>query len=96
MSLSFEAPREPGMPHLDLSQYENRKRVALLSDREHQNRGGLSVTHDSHAVEGTRRLSVGGSFKGTLGPSETYGRDIDLSNAVPVSGNFTVTLEALD
>ena len=96
VSLGFEAPDwKPGSPEMDMVLYENRKPVGTLFARENEEGGGLTVTLDSHALDGSS-LSMSGSFKGTLGPSDNYGRDIDLSQGVPVTGRFTVTLDQLD
>jgi hypothetical protein len=57
-------------------------------------RGGLTVTIEEQAIEGNF-MSVKGRFSGNFGASENYGRDVDLSSPVPVSGEFTVTLERL-
>lgn len=96
VSLSFEASRwEPSMPEMELSLYENRELLRKLYAREEEERGGLTVTLDSHAIDGTT-LSTSGSFEGTLGHSDNHGRDIDLSAGVPVTGSFNVTLEELN
>ncbi|MDF3605310.1 hypothetical protein PE067_03525 [Paracoccus sp. DMF-8] len=96
VSLGFEASRwEPSAPELDMSLYEIKERVAVLYGREEQERGGLSVTLDDHSIDGTQ-LSISGSFEGMLGPSDNFGNDIDLSQGVPVTGTFSVTLEQLE
>lgn len=96
LSLTFEASSwEPSVPEMDVSLYENRERVAVLYGREEQERGGLSVTLDDHSIVGTQ-LSISGNFEGTLGPSDNYGNDIDLSQGVLVTGTFVVTLAELD
>ncbi|MCB1313354.1 MAG: hypothetical protein KDK29_16415 [Sedimentitalea sp.] len=96
LSLGFEASRwQPSVPELEVDLYESRERVGKLYAREEEERGGLSVTLDSHAIDGTL-LSISGSFEGTLGPSDNYGRDIDLSQGIPVKGTFVVTLDQLE
>ncbi|PVA05569.1 hypothetical protein [Thalassorhabdomicrobium marinisediminis] len=96
ISLSFEAAGwQPSAPEMDLVLYENRKSVGRLFAREEEERGGLTVIVDSHAFDGTS-LSLSGSFEGTLGPSDNYGNDIDLSQGVPVTGTFDVVLETLE
>lgn len=96
LSLSFEASGwQPSVPEMDMTLYENRKPIGNLYAREEAERGGLTVIIESHAVDGTS-LSLAGSFAATLGPSENYGRDIDLSQGVPVTGTFDVVLEALE
>ena len=96
VSLSFEASGlQPSAPEMDMVLYENRKPVGRLFAREEEERGGLTVTVDSHAFDGTS-LSLTGSFDATLGPSDNDGGDIDLSQGVPVTGSFQVVLEALE
>jgi len=96
VSLGFAASRwEPSLPEMDLVLYENRKPVGRLYAREEEERGGLTVIVDSHVIDGTS-LSLTGSFEATLGPSDNYGGDIDLSQGVPVTGTFAVTLETLE
>lgn len=96
VSLSFEASRwQPGVPEMDMVLYENRKPVGELFAREENERGGLTVTLESHEIDGAL-LSISGIFEGTLGPSDNNGRDIDLSEGVPVTGRFTVTLDQLE
>ncbi|KPP83648.1 MAG: hypothetical protein HLUCCA08_07565 [Rhodobacteraceae bacterium HLUCCA08] len=96
MSLSFEASGwQPSVPEMDMVLYENRKSVGKLFAREEEERGGLAVTVDSHAFDGAS-LSLTGSFEATLGSSDNYGGDIDLSQGIPVTGTFDVVLEALE
>lgn len=96
VTLGFEAPSwQPGAPEMELVLYESRQRVGSLHAREEEDRGGLTVTLDSHSIDDSR-LSLNGSFEGVMGPSDNHGRDIDLSRGVPVSGTFAVTLEALE
>ncbi|KQI73008.1 hypothetical protein AN191_03645 [Loktanella sp. 5RATIMAR09] len=96
ISLSFEASAwQPSVPEMDMVLYENRKSVGKLFAREEAGRGGLIVTVDSHAFDGAS-LSLTGSFEATLGPSDNYGNDIDLSQGVPVTGTFDVVLEAME
>jgi opacity protein-like surface antigen len=66
-----------------------------LAAYEEEARGGLSVTIDSHALDGTS-LSLTGTFEGTLGipGPKSQGRPVDLSQGVPVTGSFNVTLDA--
>ncbi len=53
--------------------------------------GGLAVTVDTRAVAGYE-MTLSGTFSGRMGPSDNFGRDIDLSDPVPVTGRFSVTL----
>ena len=57
-------------------------------------RGGLTVALEEHAIDGNF-MSVQGQFSCNFGTSENYGRDIDLSDPLAVSGQFNVTLERL-
>ncbi|NNU81393.1 hypothetical protein HMH01_13200 [Halovulum dunhuangense] len=96
VSLSFEASRwEPAVPELDLTRYKDGAVVLKLFAREEADHGALSVTLEGHEVDGSM-LSLAGRFEGTMGTSDNFGRDIDLSDAVPVKGTFEVTLENLD
>jgi len=56
--------------------------------------GGLVVQLDKIESQDSL-LSLSGSFTSDVGPSENAGRDIDLSDPLPVSGRFSVTLEKL-
>lgn len=95
-SLGFEAARwQPSVPEMEIVLYENRKPAGRLYAREEEDGGGLTVIVDSHVINGTS-LSLTGSFEATLGPSDNYGRDIDLSQGVPVTGTFAVVLQALE
>lgn len=49
------------------------------------------VTVEAAVIDGDY-LILSGSFSGDLGTSRNYGGDIDLSDPVPVSGRFEVTL----
>lgn len=80
---------------MDLSRFEDGERVTQLFGREEAERGGIVIELDTYAIDGTR-LDLTGRFSGTLGPSENYGRDIDLSEGVAVSGSFSVSLQTLD
>lgn len=96
VTLSFEASRwDPAVPELEVMRYEGGELAERLFAGEEQARGALSVNLDGHEFDGST-LNLTGSFEGTLGPSENRGWDIDLSEGVPVAGNFAVTLEALE
>lgn len=56
--------------------------------------GGLTVALEEFAIDGDL-MSVHGQFSCNFGTSENYGRDIDLSDPLAVSGQFNVTLERL-
>ncbi len=56
--------------------------------------GGLAIEVETIAEDG-ETLSVQGRMTCELGTSENFGRDIDLSNAVPVSSAFNVKLQRL-
>ncbi|MEQ8559143.1 MAG: hypothetical protein RIB03_12570 [Henriciella sp.] len=58
---------------------------------EDQDEGGLKVTVDSTSVTGDA-LSITGSFVAQMGPSDNFGRDIDLSDPVEITGRFDVKL----
>ncbi|SHG70674.1 hypothetical protein [Marivita hallyeonensis] len=53
--------------------------------------GGLTVVITERSLNDTE-LTVSGSFTGTLGRSDNFGQTIDLSEPMPVSGRFEVTL----
>jgi hypothetical protein len=53
--------------------------------------GGLEVTVDRAEAQGDF-LTVEGRFSAEMGPSEDYGRTVDLSDPIPVAGSFAVTL----
>ena len=53
--------------------------------------GGLTVTVTDSAFEDDL-LSITGTFDGTLGQSVDFGKTIDLSAPMPVSGTFEVNL----
>ena len=53
--------------------------------------GGLRITVHDRALDGDL-LSVSGRFEGMLGRSLDFGQTIDLSDPIPVSGTFEVTL----
>ncbi|MEQ6250371.1 hypothetical protein ABMC89_15860 [Sulfitobacter sp. HNIBRBA3233] len=96
VTLGFDAPGwTPSQAEMRLSRYEGGDAVLKLFANEDEEDGGLAVKLDSHALEGTL-MSLTGSVTGTLGTSDNYGRDIDLSDGIPVDGVFTVTLEELD
>jgi hypothetical protein len=56
---------------------------------------GAEVTLDEVITDGDF-LTISGSFKGDLGTSRNYGGDIDLSEPVPISGTFVVTLLSIN
>ncbi|MCL3881948.1 hypothetical protein [Marivita sp. GX14005] len=53
--------------------------------------GKLTVQVSRSVVEGPF-LAIEGSFSGAVGPSEDYGRTVDLSDPADVSGSFNVVL----
>jgi hypothetical protein len=53
--------------------------------------GALTVTLASSSVSG-EELSVAGSFEGRAGPSDNFGRDIDLAAGMDIEGTFDVVL----
>ncbi|MAM61477.1 hypothetical protein [Maritimibacter sp. UBA3975] len=53
--------------------------------------GGLAVMVDSVSVSG-EKLSVSGRFQSRMGPSDNFGRDIDLSDPMEIEGSFDVVL----
>jgi len=96
VTLGFDAAGwKPSLAEMRLSRYEDGEVVLRLFAGEDSEDGALSVTLDSHEVDGTV-LSLTGSLEGTLGTSENLGRDIDLSDGVPVKGTFAATLEELE
>ncbi len=96
LSLSFDAANwTPSVPELRLTRYEDSQAVEKLFSGEDQEDGALTVTLGSHDLNGTT-LSLTGSFQGTMGTSDNYGRDIDLSQGQPVEGTFEVTVEQLE
>ncbi|WP_099827992.1 hypothetical protein [Oceaniglobus indicus] len=96
VGLSFDAlDWTASAPEMTLWRFEDGTLMKRLWAFEESNRGGLQVTLDSHEVEGAT-LRMTGSLMGMLGPSENRGETIDMSDGVPVSGSFNVTLEALD
>jgi hypothetical protein len=96
LGLSFEASGwSPSGAEMDLSRFDGGERVLRVFGREEAERGGLAIELEEHEIDGGR-LSLTGRFTGALGPSENFGRDIDLSDGVPVSGRFSVTLETLE
>ncbi len=96
LGLSFEASGwSPSGAEMDLSRFDGGERVLHVFGQEEAERGGITVELDGHEIDGSR-LSLTGRFTGTLGPSKNFGRDIDLSDGVPVSGSFSVTLETLE
>jgi hypothetical protein len=96
VSLGFEAPRwTVGGTEMRLTRYENGEVAQRLYSGEDADEGGLLVSIDAHEVNGTE-LTLTGRFEGTMGTSENSGRDIDLSDGVPVAGTFEVTLAELD
>ena len=56
--------------------------------------GGLLVEVES-AVQNGDSLSIEGRISCLLGTSENYGRDIDLSDPLDVSANYTLVLKKL-
>jgi hypothetical protein len=57
-------------------------------------RGGLTVTLEEYSIEGDF-MSLQGRFSCDFGTSENVGRDIELTDSLPISGEFRVTLERL-
>lgn len=96
VSLGFDAPGwTPGRAEMQLTSYEDGEAVLQLFSGEDEEEGALSVVVDGHEVDGTT-LTLTGSFDGTMGTSDNFGRDIDLSDGVPVTGTFAVTLDELE
>lgn len=96
MGLGFQATRwEASSPEMTLWRFEDGTLVQRLFAYQEEERGALTVTLDSHELDGTK-LNLTGRLEGTLGTSESRGREIDLSDGVPVVGTFAVTLEQLD
>ena len=96
VTLSFDAAGwKPSQSEMRLSRYKDGEAVLKLFANEDEEDGALSVTLDSHEVDGTM-LRLTGSVQGMLGTSENYGRDINLSDGVPVEGTFAVALEELE
>lgn len=56
--------------------------------------GGLAIDVESTSQDGDA-LTIKGTISCELGTSESYGNDIDLSDPVPLSGDFDVTLQKL-
>ncbi len=56
--------------------------------------GALSVAITGRDLDG-KQLQITGTFSGTLGISEDFGRTIDLSDPMPVTGTFDVTLHPI-
>lgn len=56
--------------------------------------GGLEITISDADADGDF-FTVSGAYDGRLGPSDNFGRDIDLSQSIAVSGSFDVTLDLL-
>ena len=56
--------------------------------------GDLRVTVTGSSLDGDL-LRVSGTFAGTLGQSRDFGRTIDLSAPMPVSGDFSVSLRPI-
>ncbi|WP_139840104.1 hypothetical protein [Pseudoruegeria sp. SK021] len=54
--------------------------------------GGVRVVIEDISTDG-ESLKLIGRVEGRVGPSENYGRDIDLNAAIAVSGTFDVRLE---
>lgn len=93
MGLSFDAARwDASAPEMTLWRFEDGELVQHLRAYQEEERGALTVTLDSHELDGTT-LNLTGRLEGTLGTSESRGRNIDLSDGVPVVGTFAVTLE---
>jgi len=74
-------------PELGLSRMVGGEMQKLFGSKD----TGATVTLEDASVDGDF-LTLTGSFSGTLGTSKNYGSDIDLSDPVPVTGNFSVTL----
>ena len=56
-----------------------------------QDQGGLIVDVKAHSYE-EDILRIDGSFTGTFGQSEDFGREIDLSDPVALSGDFALSV----
>lgn len=56
-----------------------------------EDEGGIDLVLESKSVDGDE-LKIAGTFTTQMGTSKNYGRDVDLSNPVEVSGRFDVTL----
>jgi hypothetical protein len=88
-TLGFSGPiSAPGDPEASLTRIVDGERQELYSEDE---AGGLAVAIDEASVEG-ELLTVSGTLSGAFGTSENWGNDIDLSEPVPISGRFMVTL----
>ncbi|MEC7763080.1 MAG: hypothetical protein VX874_14350 [Pseudomonadota bacterium] len=75
-------------PEVSLTRIDGDDRVKLYAK---DDAGDLSITADTASVTG-EELTLSGSFSGDMGISETYGRDIDLTDPVAVNGTFDVVL----
>ena len=96
VTLGFEAPGwTPDVSELQVTRYEGGEVRRRLYSGEDEDEGGLAVTIDSHAIDGTT-LNISGRFDGMMGTSESFGRNVDLSDPVPVAGTFAIALEELE
>ena len=90
-TLGFEvAGGTPQSGEARLQQTEGDEAIRLFGNADQED-GGLSVTVDEISASGDE-LSLSGSFTTRMGPSEDYGRTIDLDAGAEVSGTFDVTL----
>lgn len=87
-TLGFSGTENAGSPEASLSRMQGDALQRLHSDDE---AGSLAVSLDGASVEG-EFLTLSGTVSGAFGPSDNFGRDIDMSDPVPIEGRFSVTL----
>jgi hypothetical protein len=79
-----------GNPEASLTSVTNGKREKLFAGNEEEE-GGLVVKIENVSTSDDE-LSVAGTFATQMGTSENYGRDIDLTSPLQVTGSFNVVL----
>ncbi len=90
LGLSLSGPNVSNA-EAQLTRLVNGDPVRYFANDDTQN--GLSITIENIDISG-EEMNVVGSFSSSMGKSENYGVDIDLSDSIDVNGEFNVVIPA--